>query len=264
MDALFAEIDKYAKTKKIEVDADPAKPRAPSGCQRIEQEENAGKLTPERLAKLEAEKAPRRRRRDGRGAQASPRRGRLAHRRAPLHPRLGAWSRSARRAARAATPGGRCRPSRWSRSCPPRSSLTRTARSGYLPGPGRRGGARGGGGMGVAAARPLERGVPIAVRTFSHTEGVETTYWLGDLPRPRARARRSLGGPARPGRRRDRGRQGRRVGSRSWAALQLDQRRARDRPEPAGIRCRARLAGWLERRLRRRPGGRPRAARARD
>ena len=34
----------------------PSRPRAPSGSQRIE-EENAGELTPERLAKLEAEKA---------------------------------------------------------------------------------------------------------------------------------------------------------------------------------------------------------------
>ena len=91
VDALFAEIDKYAKTKQIEVDAAEQQAGA-AWLERIE-EENAGELTPERLAKLEAEKRPRRRRRDGRGAQAAPRRGRLAHRRAPLHPRLGAWPR---------------------------------------------------------------------------------------------------------------------------------------------------------------------------
>ena len=91
VDALFAEIDKYAKTKQIEVDAAEQQAGA-AWLERIE-EENAGELTPERLAKLEAESAARRRRRDGRGAQAAPRRVRLAHRRAPLHPRLGAWPR---------------------------------------------------------------------------------------------------------------------------------------------------------------------------
>jgi (E)-4-hydroxy-3-methylbut-2-enyl-diphosphate synthase len=55
VDALFAEIDKYAKTKKIEVDAAEQQEGA-AWLERIE-EENAGELTPERLAKLEAESA---------------------------------------------------------------------------------------------------------------------------------------------------------------------------------------------------------------
>src|SRR5215207_5022208 len=55
VDALFAEIDKYAKTKRIEVDAAEQQEGA-EWLERIE-EENAGELTPERLAKLEAEKA---------------------------------------------------------------------------------------------------------------------------------------------------------------------------------------------------------------
>src|SRR5215207_1951045 len=55
VDELFAEIDKYAKTKEIEVDAAEQQAGA-EWLQRIE-EENAGELTPERLAKLEAEKA---------------------------------------------------------------------------------------------------------------------------------------------------------------------------------------------------------------
>src|SRR5918998_1322078 len=55
VDALFTEIDKYAKTKEIEVDAVEQQAGA-EWLQRIE-DENAGELTPERLAKLEAEKA---------------------------------------------------------------------------------------------------------------------------------------------------------------------------------------------------------------
>src|SRR4051812_19407392 len=55
VDALFLEIDKYAKTKQIEVDATEQREGA-EWLQRIE-DENAGELTPERLAKLEAEKA---------------------------------------------------------------------------------------------------------------------------------------------------------------------------------------------------------------
>ena len=86
VDELFNEIDKYAPTKRIDVDAAEQAARAPSGSQRIE-EENAGELTPERLAKLEAERPARGRRRDGRGAA---RRVRLADRGPPLHPRLGA------------------------------------------------------------------------------------------------------------------------------------------------------------------------------
>ena len=56
----------------------PRPPRPPPGCA---EEEDATAMTPERLAKLEAEKASGRRRRDRRGA--------LAGRRPPLHPRLG-------------------------------------------------------------------------------------------------------------------------------------------------------------------------------
>jgi (E)-4-hydroxy-3-methylbut-2-enyl-diphosphate synthase len=55
VDELFLEIDKYAKTKRIDVDAVVQQAGA-EWLERIE-EENAGELTPERLAKLEAEKA---------------------------------------------------------------------------------------------------------------------------------------------------------------------------------------------------------------
>ncbi|HYI19964.1 MAG TPA: flavodoxin-dependent (E)-4-hydroxy-3-methylbut-2-enyl-diphosphate synthase, partial [Solirubrobacteraceae bacterium] len=55
VDELFKEIDKYAHTKRIEVDAAEQAAGA-EWLQRIE-EENAGELTPERLAKLEAESA---------------------------------------------------------------------------------------------------------------------------------------------------------------------------------------------------------------
>ena len=54
VDELFKEIDKYAATKKIEVD-ETEQAEGAEWLQRIE-EENAGELTPERLAKLEAEK----------------------------------------------------------------------------------------------------------------------------------------------------------------------------------------------------------------
>src|SRR5881398_3645795 len=53
VDELFVEIDKYAKTKKIQVDA-AEQAEGAAWLERIE-EENAGELTPERLAKLEAE-----------------------------------------------------------------------------------------------------------------------------------------------------------------------------------------------------------------
>src|SRR3954468_8253425 len=53
VDELFAEIDKYTTTKKIEVD-EAQQAEGAEWLQRIE-EENAGELTPERLAKLEAE-----------------------------------------------------------------------------------------------------------------------------------------------------------------------------------------------------------------
>jgi (E)-4-hydroxy-3-methylbut-2-enyl-diphosphate synthase len=55
VDELFKEIDKYVSTKRIDVDAAEQAAGA-EWLQRIE-EENAGELTPERLAKLEAEKA---------------------------------------------------------------------------------------------------------------------------------------------------------------------------------------------------------------
>jgi (E)-4-hydroxy-3-methylbut-2-enyl-diphosphate synthase len=55
VDELFAEIDKYVSTQRIDVDAEEQAAGA-AWLQRIE-EENAGELTPERLAKLEAEKA---------------------------------------------------------------------------------------------------------------------------------------------------------------------------------------------------------------
>jgi (E)-4-hydroxy-3-methylbut-2-enyl-diphosphate synthase len=55
VDELFKEIDKYARTKRIDVDA----AEQAAGAQWLEriEEENAGELTPERLAKLEAEQA---------------------------------------------------------------------------------------------------------------------------------------------------------------------------------------------------------------
>src|ERR687886_743573 len=55
VDELFKEIDKYVSTKRIDVDA-VEQAEGAQWLQRIE-EENAGELTPERLAKLEAEKA---------------------------------------------------------------------------------------------------------------------------------------------------------------------------------------------------------------
>jgi len=55
VDELFKEIDKYARTRRIDVDAQEQAAGA-EWLQRIE-EENAGELTPERLAKLEAERA---------------------------------------------------------------------------------------------------------------------------------------------------------------------------------------------------------------
>ncbi len=55
VDELFLEIDKYAQTKRIDVDA-AEQAEGAEWLQRIE-DENAGELTPERLAKLEAERA---------------------------------------------------------------------------------------------------------------------------------------------------------------------------------------------------------------
>ncbi|MFL5827198.1 MAG: flavodoxin-dependent (E)-4-hydroxy-3-methylbut-2-enyl-diphosphate synthase, partial [Thermoleophilaceae bacterium] len=55
VDELFVEIDKYVDAGRTEVDAK----KAAEGAQWLEriEEENAGELTPERLAKLEAEQA---------------------------------------------------------------------------------------------------------------------------------------------------------------------------------------------------------------
>jgi (E)-4-hydroxy-3-methylbut-2-enyl-diphosphate synthase len=55
VDELFKEIDKYARTRRIDVDVSEQAAGA-EWLQRIE-DENAGELTPERLAKLEAERA---------------------------------------------------------------------------------------------------------------------------------------------------------------------------------------------------------------
>src|SRR4051812_23431025 len=55
VDELFKEIDKYVSTRRIDVDA-LEQAEGAEWLRRIE-EENAGELTPERLAKLEAEKA---------------------------------------------------------------------------------------------------------------------------------------------------------------------------------------------------------------
>src|SRR5919202_187992 len=55
VDELFAEIDKYAQTRRIDVDA-VSQAEGAQWLSRIE-EENAGELTPERMAKLEAEQA---------------------------------------------------------------------------------------------------------------------------------------------------------------------------------------------------------------
>jgi (E)-4-hydroxy-3-methylbut-2-enyl-diphosphate synthase len=55
VDELFKEIDKYVSTQRIDVD-EVEQAAGAEWLQRIE-EENAGELTPERLAKLEAEKA---------------------------------------------------------------------------------------------------------------------------------------------------------------------------------------------------------------
>ena len=97
VDALFAEIDKSHRPGRGRRRRRARRPRAPRGSSRIE-EENAGELTPERIAAMEAAAV------DGRGArrrpgaadgrrsegQANPAgRGSLAHGGAPLYPGLG-------------------------------------------------------------------------------------------------------------------------------------------------------------------------------
>ena len=97
VDALFREIDKTLDRGALEVDDRKAAEGA-EWLARIE-EENAGELTPERIAKLEAEKA----RAEGNDVTAEPflkpvkprpaGRGSVAHRRTALHPRLSVdWS----------------------------------------------------------------------------------------------------------------------------------------------------------------------------
>ena len=83
VDELFAEIDKYAKTKRIDVDA----AEQAAGAEWLAADRGGERRRAHARAPRQARgRAPaRRRRRDGRGAA---RRGRLAHRRAPLHPRL--------------------------------------------------------------------------------------------------------------------------------------------------------------------------------
>ena len=54
VDELFKEIDKFVSTKRIDVD-EAEQAAGAAWLERIE-EENAGELTPERLAKLEAER----------------------------------------------------------------------------------------------------------------------------------------------------------------------------------------------------------------
>ena len=86
VDALFAEIDKYAKTKRIDVDA--AEQQAGAAVARAHRGGERRRADARAPRQARGRERPRRRRRDGRGAQAAPRRGQLAHRRAPLHPRL--------------------------------------------------------------------------------------------------------------------------------------------------------------------------------
>ena len=119
VDELFKEIDKYAQTKRIEVDAAEQAAGA-EWLQRIE-EENAGELTPERLAKLEAEKA----RADADaideallagGERRQARRGGLAHRGPPLLARVARPASGLRCDARGGLPRVR-RAARRSRRC---------------------------------------------------------------------------------------------------------------------------------------------------
>ena len=94
VDALFAEIDKSIDRGTVEVD----EREAAEGAEWLEkiEEENAGEMTPERIAALEAAAAPTEGERsgaaDGRRAQGQAHhagRGRLADGGAPLHARLG-------------------------------------------------------------------------------------------------------------------------------------------------------------------------------
>ncbi len=95
VDELFVEIDKSFERGKTEFEADKAAEGA-AWLERIE-EENAGELTPERLAKLEAEAVraqngeatERRRRRAAAGEETQAGRDGVADRGPSLHPRVG-------------------------------------------------------------------------------------------------------------------------------------------------------------------------------
>ncbi len=103
VEVLFEEIDKYATSKRIEVDDT----EAAEGAQWLAaiEAENAGELTPERLAAMEAaatddETADARAALGHQAREGQARRGRLADGRAPLHPglaRCGSTPSSARR-----------------------------------------------------------------------------------------------------------------------------------------------------------------------
>ena len=89
VDELFAEIDKSIEVGRVVVDAD----KAAEGAEWLEkiEEENAGELTPERIAAMEAKAATAEALDEGTALPMAPGeagRGRLAHRRPPLHPRL--------------------------------------------------------------------------------------------------------------------------------------------------------------------------------
>ena len=193
VDALFVEIDKYAKTKKIEVDATEQQEGA-AWLERIE-EENAGELTPERLAKLEAEKQ----RADADAMDEvltrldesdSPTDGRRFTR---AHDRDGA-ARGLRRA-RALPGGGRRRALGGDRGRPARRVL------GDLPGAGRGRGARRLGALG-ARGRAAARGRADRRQGHLRHGGRGDDLRLGHVPRarPGARCRGGAAGAGRPAR----------------------------------------------------------------
>ena len=256
VDELFAEIDKYATTKQIEVDAAEQAAGA-EWLQRIE-EENAGELTPERLAKLEAEKAARADADAMDEALAAPRRGRLARPPAAASPAprrmapLSAGELLAGYAARTLSPvevvaelsrrdrGRSARrvlgDSAW--------SARRTRRARRRP-------------RGRAARRGRSRACPIAVKDIFDTEGVATTYGSGmfrdHVPGRDAEAVRRV---------RDAGAivLGKTATHEfAWGFSSINDA-PRHGPQPARPRARG---GRLQRRLGRGAGGRPGAAGAR-
>ena len=98
VDVLFEEIDKYATSKRIDVD----ERAAAEGALWLAANEDETAMTPERLAALEKAEAAAHDGGDDVLAAARDRRGRLAGRRAPLHPRLSAGSRRRTQTARGA------------------------------------------------------------------------------------------------------------------------------------------------------------------